>query len=92
MTFHDGSMNLRSQMLLRLVVATGLGAFVGYEREREGKPAGVRTYGMVSSGAALVTMVSLFGFGGVRDPGRVTAQVVSGIGFLGAARSSAIVA
>lgn len=65
-------MELHLQMLLRLVAAAGVGALVGYERERERKPAGVRTHGMVSLGAALFTMVS------------VSAQVVSGVGFLGA--------
>ena len=77
-------MELHLQMLLRLVAAAGVGALVGYERERERKPAGVRTHGMVSLGAALFTMVSVFGFGGTGDPGRVAAQVVSGVGFLGA--------
>ena len=71
------------QMVARLILAAGLGAIVGYEREYEGKPAGVRTHGMVALGAALFTVVSLYGFGGVGDPGRVAAQVVTGIGFLG---------
>jgi putative Mg2+ transporter-C (MgtC) family protein len=78
------ALDFHPQMLLRLVVATVLGALVGYERERAGKPAGVRTHGMVSLGAALFTLVSAQGFGGVGDPGRVAAQVVAGIGFLGA--------
>ena len=71
-------------MLLRLAIATVLGALVGYERERSGKPAGVRTHGMVSLGAALFTVVSVQGFGGAGDPARVAAQIVTGIGFLGA--------
>ncbi len=71
-------------MVARLVLAAGLGAFVGYEREHVGKPAGVRTHGMVALGAALFTVVSLYGFGSIGDPGRVAAQVVTGIGFLGA--------
>ena len=71
-------------MMARLVLAAGLGAIVGYEREHVGKPAGVRTHGMVALGAALFTVVSLYGFGGVGDPARVSAQVVTGIGFLGA--------
>ncbi|MBI2963417.1 MAG: MgtC/SapB family protein [Deltaproteobacteria bacterium] len=71
-------------MLLRLFVAAVLGAVIGYERESAGKPAGVRTHGMVSLGAALFTLVSLYGFGGASDPARVAAQVVTGIGFLGA--------
>src|SRR5574338_694007 len=75
---------LHGEMMLRVFVAAALGAIVGYERERVGKPAGVRTHGMVALGAALFTVVSLYGFGGVGDPGRVAAQVVTGIGFLGA--------
>jgi len=78
------SFDLHQGMLLRLVVATLIGALVGYEREREGKPAGIRTHGMVSLGAALFTVVSLYGFGGTGDSARVAAQIVSGIGFLGA--------
>jgi putative Mg2+ transporter-C (MgtC) family protein len=76
--------NLDVQMFLRLLVAVVLGALVGYERERAGKPAGVRTHGMVSLGAALFAVVSLHGFGSTGDPARVAAQVVTGIGFLGA--------
>lgn len=76
--------DLHPQMLIRLVIAVALGAFVGYERERDGKPAGVRTHGMVCLGAALFTVVSLYGFGPTADPTRVAAQVVTGIGFLGA--------
>lgn len=71
-------------MFLRLLIAVALGALVGFERGRSGKAAGVRTHGMVSLGAALFAVVSLHGFGGVGDPGRVAAQVVTGIGFLGA--------
>ena len=75
---------LDTQMFLRLLIATVLGALVGYERQRAGKPAGVRTHGMVCLGAALFAGVSLHGFGNVGDPVRVAAQVVTGIGFLGA--------
>ncbi len=77
-------LDFHPQMLLRLVIAVVLGALIGYERERKGKPAGVRTHGMVSVGAALFTVVSLHGFPGTGDPARVAAQVVAGIGFLGA--------
>lgn len=72
------------QMIARLLLAAAFGAIVGYEREHRGKPAGVRTHGMVALGAALFTVVSLAGFGGVGDPSRIAAQVVTGIGFLGA--------
>jgi putative Mg2+ transporter-C (MgtC) family protein len=77
-------LELDAQMFLRLLVAVVLGALVGYERERAGKPAGVRTHGMVSLGAALFAVVSLHGFGGTGDPVRVAAQIVTGIGFPGA--------
>lgn len=72
------------QMVGRLALAAGLGAIVGYEREHVGKPAGVRTHGLVALGSALFTVVSLYGFGEAGDPSRVAAQVVTGIGFLGA--------
>lgn len=78
------SLELDVQMFLRLLVAMILGALIGYERERAGKPAGVRTHGMVSLGAALFAVVSIHGFGNVSDPSRVAAQIVTGIGFLGA--------
>lgn len=78
------SLALDAQMFLRLLAAVVLGALVGYERERAGKPAGVRTHGMVSLGAALFTVVSMHGFGNVGDPARVAAQIVTGIGFIGA--------
>jgi putative Mg2+ transporter-C (MgtC) family protein len=71
-------------MLVRLVVAVVLGGIIGYEREQAAKPAGVRTHGMVCLGAALFTVISLYGFGETGDPARVAAQIVSGIGFLGA--------
>jgi putative Mg2+ transporter-C (MgtC) family protein len=71
-------------MLARLVIAVLLGGIIGYERERAAKPAGVRTHGMVSLGAALFAVISLYGFGERGDPARVAAQIVSGIGFLGA--------
>lgn len=72
------------QMFLLLLIAVVLGALVGYERERAGKPAGVRTHGMVCLGAALFAVVSVHGFGNGSDPARVAAQIVTGIGFLGA--------
>ena len=71
-----------------LLVATLLGAVIGLERERQGKSAGLRTHSLVCLGSALITMVGIHGFGpaggGLRDPARVAAQIVSGIGFLGA--------
>ena len=78
------ALDFHPQMLARLVIAVLLGSAVGYERERTGKPAGVRTHGMVALGAALFTVVSLQGFGPGSDATRVAAQVVTGIGFIGA--------
>ncbi|HEV7236660.1 MAG TPA: MgtC/SapB family protein, partial [Ktedonobacteraceae bacterium] len=77
--------------LLRLGLALLLGAFVGLERERGERAAGLRTHSLVALGACLVMIVSAFGFADilgtrsvVLDPSRIAAQVVSGIGFLGA--------
>jgi putative Mg2+ transporter-C (MgtC) family protein len=79
--------------LLRLLFACGLGAVVGFERELRDREAGIRTHLLVSMGSALFTIVSAYGFheflagGGniVRaDPSRIAAQIVTGIGFLGA--------
>jgi putative Mg2+ transporter-C (MgtC) family protein len=79
--------------LLRLSAACALGAAVGFERELRDREAGIRTHLLVSLGSALFTLVSAYGFhefllhGGnaVRtDPTRIAAQIVTGIGFLGA--------
>jgi putative Mg2+ transporter-C (MgtC) family protein len=72
-------------MILRFLLAVALGAAIGYQRERAGKAAGLRTHILVSSGAALFTLVSIYGFSGaVVDISRVAAGVVVGIGFIGA--------
>lgn len=77
--------------LATLLVAAVLGGAVGFERERANRPAGLRTHTLVCVGSALVMMVSLDMYyfvlesgAGNADPGRIAAQVVSGIGFLGA--------
>ncbi len=74
--------------LLRLGVATLLGALIGLERERLERAAGLRTHALVALGSALIMIVSAYSFAdlglGPRDPTRMAAQVVSGIGFLGA--------
>jgi putative Mg2+ transporter-C (MgtC) family protein len=70
-------------MLARLLLATFLTGLIGFEREATGKSAGLRTHAMVGFGAALFTLVSMAGFS-EGDPGRVAAQIVTGIGFLGA--------
>ncbi len=69
--------------LVRLLLAIVLAGIVGWERERRGRPAGFRTYIMVGLGSAMFTLVSLYAFPG-SDPARVAAQVVTGVGFLGA--------
>ncbi|HEY3921636.1 MAG TPA: MgtC/SapB family protein [Gaiellaceae bacterium] len=75
----------------RLALAAGLGAAVGIERELREREAGIRTHLLVSLGACLFTLVSAYGFEGVVrggqvvvDPTRIAAQIVTGIGFLGA--------
>lgn len=78
------TLGLQLEILLRLLLAMALGAGIGYQRERAGKPAGLRTHILIALGSALFTAVSLFGFGGQVDPSRVAAGVVTGIGFLGA--------
>jgi putative Mg2+ transporter-C (MgtC) family protein len=74
--------------LLRLVAAAALGAAIGLERELDEKAAGLRTHMLVSVGAALFTLVGAYGFAefprGSVDPSRIAAQIVTGIGFLGA--------
>src|SRR5215217_1429153 len=75
------------EMTMRILLAFALGGLLGWERERAGRPAGLRTFMMVTAGSAAYTVVSIWGFSGegtVRDPGRVAAQIVTGIGFLGA--------
>jgi putative Mg2+ transporter-C (MgtC) family protein len=70
-------------MAVRLLLATLLTGLIGFEREATGKAAGLRTHAMVGFGAALFTIVSIAGFD-EGDPARVAAQIVTGIGFLGA--------
>ena len=80
-----------NQIIIRLCVAALLGSLVGLERQRLDWAAGLRTHMQVCVGSALIMMVSAFGFADilgtdhvVLDPSRIAAQVVSGIGFLGA--------
>jgi len=72
-------------VLLKLLVATVCGGMVGYERERYDHPAGFRTHVLVCVGSAVYMLVSVaVSENGRFDPGRIAAQVASGIGFLGA--------
>lgn len=78
-------------MWLKLALATACGAAIGLEREFHDKPAGLRTNMLICVGSTLITMVSLhvaLSYAerqvNIADPGRIAAQIVSGIGFLGA--------
>src|SRR5919204_4654033 len=75
----------------RIALALALSSAIGLEREFRRKHAGLRTIAVVGVGAAIATIVSKYGFSDLRheshvslDPSRVAAQIVSGIGFLGA--------
>ena len=79
------------EILIRLSLAALFGALIGLERERKNWTAGLRTHMMVCVGACLIMIVSAFGFADILgtpnvtlDPSRIAAQVVSGIGFIGA--------
>lgn len=80
-----------TEVLIRLGLAAMLGGAIGLERERKDWAAGLRTHMMVCVGAALTMMVSAYGFEDILgtphvelDPSRIAAQVISGIGFIGA--------
>jgi putative Mg2+ transporter-C (MgtC) family protein len=85
-------LTLQLDFAIRMLIAAILGAAIGLEREIHEHPAGMRTHLLVSLGSAIFTVLSIYGFQGVGqgnvaatvDPTRIAAQVVSGIGFLGA--------
>jgi len=82
-----GELTFQGDLILRLLVAALLGAAVGLEREFHDHPAGTRTHLLVALGSALFTVLSVHGFsasGVTVDPTRIAAQIVTGIGFLGA--------
>ncbi|MBE7084835.1 MAG: MgtC/SapB family protein [Clostridiales bacterium] len=70
--------------LLDLLLSVVLGGFIGFERKLRYKEAGIRTHTIVSFGAALMMIVSKYAFGDEADTARVAAQIVAGVGFLGA--------
>lgn len=86
------SIGLQAELTLRLLVAAALGAVIGLERELANHPAGMRTHLLVSLGSALFAVVSAYGYASVftndpeavNNPQRIAAQIVTGIGFLGA--------
>lgn len=79
---------MTGEFILRIFVAAMFGGLIGFEREFRSKEAGLRTHFLVALGSALFMIISQYGFEGVRagrfDVSRVAAQVVSGIGFIGA--------
>lgn len=79
-------MLFQPEYILRITLATILGAIIGYERHSRSKEAGVRTHAIVALGSAMLMLLSKYGFSDVAhfDGARIAAQVVSGIGFLGA--------
>lgn len=87
--FHGNGWGNLILIFLSLFVATLLAGIIGFEREYHGHAAGLRTHILVALGSALIAVISIYGFGdasviGSRDPARLMAQVVTGIGFLGA--------
>lgn len=86
-TYKDNGL-LITDAIARLGLAAVLGMLIGLERARREQSAGMRTYAVVSMASALIMLVSIYGLpmveGRPQDPGRIAAQVVSGIGFLGA--------
>lgn len=79
------SLEAQVELAVRLTAGLALGAIIGFERELHRQPAGFRTHSLVALGASLFAIVSGYGFGGDNaDPTRIAAQIVSGIGFIGA--------
>lgn len=75
--------------IFRLMLSLLLGSIVGYERKRKGQTAGVRTFSLIAMGATLAMLLSIYvpqEYLGLKngDPGRIAAQVITGVGFLGA--------
>lgn len=77
----EGFQNFDIELIFRLLLAVGLGALIGFERELKHRPAGLRTHMLVSLGATIFAVSSIsFEI----EPARVAAGIVAGIGFLGA--------
>lgn len=77
-------LNQQLELAARLTIALALGAVIGFEREMDRQPAGFRTHALVAVGASLFTVVSAYGFGTGAVPTMIAAQIVTGIGFVGA--------
>ena len=76
-------MPVQVEMFLRLLLAAVLGSIIGYQREMHGKPAGVRTLGLIGVGSGLFGVISMLSFPG-GNSSVIAAGVVTGVGFLGA--------
>ena len=85
-------MNLTAELIMRVIVGGILGGIIGFEREKRAKEAGFRTHFLVALGSTLLSVISAYGYDKVAemipvaryDPSRMAAQIVSGIGFIGA--------
>jgi putative Mg2+ transporter-C (MgtC) family protein len=77
------SLFLQAEVVLQLLFAAFLSMLIGLDRESRNQPAGLRTHMLVGIGSCLLTALSIYAFPG-SDPARVAAQIVAGIGFLGA--------
>ncbi len=87
---------MQAELILRMILAALCGGIIGYERKNRGKGAGIRTHLVVASASALMMIISKYGFSDIDsivtgnigeyrlDPSRLAAQIVSGVGFLGA--------
>lgn len=71
-------------VVFRFLLAAVFGGIIGFQRERKERPAGFRTHILVALGSTLFTLVSMIKFNQPSDPSRIAAQIVTGIGFLGA--------
>lgn len=81
----------QAELLCRIIIAGICGGVIGYERKNRNKEAGIRTHMIVALGASLIMIVSKYGFSDILgeqgialDPSRIAAQIVTGVGFLGA--------
>jgi len=74
---------LELEFISKAIISMLLAGFIGWQREKIGNPAGIKTHIFVGVGATLFTLLSI-NFPGTSDPSRITANIVTGIGFLGA--------
>ncbi|WP_312115535.1 MgtC/SapB family protein [Brevibacillus reuszeri] len=90
--FYEQHVIMNLEMYLRVVISAVLGMFIGWDRSHRNKPAGLKTYMYVSVACTLITLVSIYSTklysspnsGTMMDPMRLAAQIVTGLGFLGA--------